>query len=122
MAIRDELQGLLDRMVAAYTTGDAAGCAALFTPDASLFSPYAPPTHGRAAIEALHRDWVGHGGNKSIRIVQSGGTGDWAWALAHYSEGDVAGDGTSLIIFARQPDGRWLCHMSSLNSVLPPLA
>ena len=123
MAIQDELQSLLNVMAAAYTAGDAAACAAVFTPDAALFSPYAPPTYGRAAIEDLHRGWVGHGaGNKTIRVVDAGMAGDLAWALAHYAEGDVTGDGTSLMVFARQPDGGWLCHRCSLNPMLPPLA
>lgn len=123
MAIRDELQSLLDEMATAYIAGDAAGCAAVFTPDAALFSPYAPPVYGRAAIEEIHRGWVGHGGGtKTMKVVDAGMAGDLAWCLAHYSEGDVAGDGTSLIVFARQPSGGWLCHMASLNSLVPPLA
>ena len=54
MSIRDELQGLWDIYVAAYRTGDAFGCTAIFTSDAELHSPYAQPARGRAAIEALH--------------------------------------------------------------------
>jgi uncharacterized protein (TIGR02246 family) len=53
-----EVQALMARMAAAYRAGDAAGCAALFTADAALFSPCAATTHGRDAIEALHRDWT----------------------------------------------------------------
>lgn len=123
MAIRDELQNLMDAMVTVYTAGDAAGWAALFTPDATLLSPYAPPAHGRAAIKEVHRGWVGHGGgNKTITVVDAGVSGDLAWGLAHYSEGDATGDGTSLLIFARQPRGGRLCHLCSLNSMVPPLA
>ncbi|WP_245318119.1 MULTISPECIES: nuclear transport factor 2 family protein [unclassified Mesorhizobium] len=58
MSIRDELQELWDIYVAAYRAGDAAGCAAVFTSDAELHSPYAPPARGRAAIEALHGVWT----------------------------------------------------------------
>lgn len=61
MAIRDELQALFDRMVTACRAGDAAGRAALFTDDATLFSPYAPAATGRVAIAALHRDRTADG-------------------------------------------------------------
>ena len=58
MSIRDELQGLWDIYVAAYRAGNAAGCASIFTDDAEVHSPCAPPARGRAAIEALHGIWT----------------------------------------------------------------
>lgn len=48
------LQDVLETMARAYSAGDAVGCAALFTEDAQLHSPFAPPAKGSAAIEALH--------------------------------------------------------------------
>jgi ketosteroid isomerase-like protein len=61
MLIREELQNL-DTMATAYRAGDAAACAAMFVPDGELYSPYAPPARGRAAIEALHHIWTQDGG------------------------------------------------------------
>ena len=55
MSIRDDLQSLFNIYVAAYQAGDAAACAAIFAINGELYSPYAPPARGRAAIEALHR-------------------------------------------------------------------
>lgn len=55
-----DFQDLLDRMTASYRAGDAAACAAMFTLDAQLYSPYAAPAFGREAIEALHHEWT-HG-------------------------------------------------------------
>ncbi|CCV15045.1 nuclear transport factor 2 family protein [Mesorhizobium sp. STM 4661] len=121
MSIRDDLQGLWNIYVAAYRTGDAAGCAALFAEDAELHSPYAPPARGRAAIEALHRVWTqdGGGADKQLTIVKASGSGDLAWSLAVYSEGEAAGEGTSLTVFERQAGGNWLIRMCSLNSSDP---
>ncbi|SPH16991.1 hypothetical protein DEA8626_00505 [Defluviimonas aquaemixtae] len=122
MPIRDEFQRLLDRMVAAYRAGDAAGCADCFTEDATIFSPYAPAASGRAAIDALHRDWTGDGGDtKTLRVIDADASGDLGWCLAAYSEGDKNADGTSLNILARSSDGRWLIRYCSLNSDAPPL-
>jgi ketosteroid isomerase-like protein len=52
-------------------------CAAIFTDDIEAFSPYAPPARGRAAIEALHSEWVKIGGeDKELRVVEAGVSGD----------------------------------------------
>lgn len=58
MSIRDELQELWDIYVAAYRSKNAAGCAAIFVPYGEVYSPYAPPACGRAAIESLHAVWT----------------------------------------------------------------
>ncbi len=121
--IHEEMQNVMDRMREAYRAGDAAGCAALFTPDGELHSPYAPPARGRAEIEALHRIWTVDGENKELRVLKAGASADLAWCLAAYSEGDVSGDGTSVCVMERQADGGWLICMCSLNStILPPEA
>jgi ketosteroid isomerase-like protein len=117
MSIRDELQGLWDIYVAAYRAGDAAGCASIFTDDAEVHSPYAPPARGRAAIEALHGIWTqGAGTDKTLAVIDAGTSGHLAWSLAAYSEGEATGNGTSLSVFERQVGGGWLIRMCSLNS------
>lgn len=123
MSIHSEAQALMDRMVQAYRAGDAIGCAAIFTEDAILYSPYAVAARGRDAIEALHRDWTAHGGDaKTLTVLETGSSGDLGWCLAAYSEGEGIGNGTSLNILARQPDGRWLIRICSLSADAPPLA
>jgi ketosteroid isomerase-like protein len=117
MSIRDDLQNLLNIYVAAYQAGDAAACAAVFAPNGELHSPYAPPARGRAAIAALHEVWTEAGGDgKQLTVIDDGGSGDLAWCLASFSEGQVTGSGTSLNIFERHADGKWLVRISSLNS------
>jgi uncharacterized protein (TIGR02246 family) len=117
-----QAQALMDQMAAAYRAGDAAGCAALFTTDATVLSPYATATHGRDAIEALHRVWTAAANSKRITVIEAGQSGDLGWCLAAYSEELVTGNGTSLCTLVRQPDGSWLIRLCSLNSDVPPLA
>jgi uncharacterized protein (TIGR02246 family) len=117
-----EAQALMDRMAAAYRAGDAAGCAALFTADATLLSPYAVAAHGRDAIETLHRDWTAQANSKRLTVIEAGRSGDLGWCLAAYSEGDITGNGTSLSTLIRQSNGSWLIRMCSLNGDVPPLA
>lgn len=121
-SVEVQAQALMDQMAAAYRAGDAAGCAALFTADATMFSPYAVATHGRDAIEALHSVWTAPANSKQLRVIEAGQSGDLGWCLAAYSEGDVAGNGTSLCTLVRQSDGSWLIRLCSLNCELPPLA
>lgn len=121
MPTRSELQETFDRYVAAYQTGDAHGCAAVFLADARMISPYGPIARGRGEIEAQHVEWTREGGEgKRLEIVDFGGAGDMAWALAEFREGKAAGGGTSLSVFERQSDGRWLVRMCSLNAGNPP--
>ena len=117
MPDRNELQKTFEMYVAAYRMGDAQGCAAVFLPDAVMMSPYGPTATGRDEIAAQHADWVGEGSEgKRLEIVAHGGARDVAWALAAFSEGEATGEGTSLCVFERQPDGRWLIRMCSLNA------
>jgi ketosteroid isomerase-like protein len=120
MSIREDLQNLFNIYAAAYQTGDATVCAAMFTLNGELYSPYALPARGRAAIEALHKVWTQEGGGgKQLTVIDAGGSGDLAWCLAAFSEGQVTGDGTSLNIFERQADGAWLIRACSLNGSDP---
>ncbi len=99
MSIHDELLELWETYVSAYRAGDAAGCAAIFTDDAEVHSSYAPPARGRAAIETLHGSWTEHAGpDKTLKVIEAGSSGDLAWTLAAYSEGEPTGNGTSLSV------------------------
>jgi len=89
---------------------------------ATLLSPYATATHGRDAIEALHRVRTAQANSNRITVIEAGRSGDLGWCLAAYSEGDVTGNGTSLCVLLYQPDGSWLIRHCSLNSEVPPLA
>ena len=116
MAIKDELQLLFDKYVAAYRLGDAEGCAAIFADNAVLISPYGPSAWGRDGIRETHRHWTTEGGGrKQIEVKEAGVSGDLAWCLAEFSEGEVTGEGTSLNVMERQPDGGWLIRLCSLN-------
>ncbi|PBC01752.1 nuclear transport factor 2 family protein [Mesorhizobium sp. WSM3860] len=119
MAIHEELQRFWEAYVAAYRAADALALGAMFTHDAELHSPYAPPARGRDEIAALHATWTeGHGeaGDKEMRVIQAGVSGQLAWSLASYSEGLETGNGTSVSVFEQQGNGSWLIRMCSLNS------
>ena len=117
MSGQQEFQALFDIYAARYRAGDASGCAALFSTDAELFSPYGPPAVGRAAIEAAHLDWFDAAAEtKSIKVTSAGCSGELGWCLAYFSEGGEV-EGTSLNVLQRQAEGNWLILRCSLNNL-----
>ena len=120
MPFKDDCQKLLDRYLACYRAGDAEGCAAVFTEDAQMFSPFGPPALGRAAIASQHVDWVREGAeDKQVTVLDAGANGDLGWCLASFSEG-ATGAGVSLNVLRRQSDGAWRIARSSLNATDAP--
>lgn len=115
MALYEQLQKYLDQMAAAYSAGDAKACAEMFTAQGELHSPYGPAAVGRAAIEALHRDWTAEPSKKKFDLVKAKKSGTMAWALVRFSEGAVTGTGTSLLILEQQDSGAWLTQICCLH-------
>jgi ketosteroid isomerase-like protein len=116
MALIDELQAMGDDYVSAYRTGDLAGCAAVFTMDAILYSAFAPPAVGHAAIAALHEIWTKGGEGKTLTVADAGGSGDIAWARADFAEGRETTEGHALWACVRVPGGPWRIRICSLTA------
>jgi ketosteroid isomerase-like protein len=115
MDFKNDCQALFDVYLSNYRAGDAIGCASIFSLDSELYSPFGPPAIGRAAITSSHKEWVEEGGeDKQIKIVSAGCSGDLGWCVSSYSEG-ATGNGSSVNVLARQPDGSWLITHCSLN-------
>lgn len=112
--LKDELQAVLDQMARVYVARDAAACAAIFTGDAALYSPYAPPARGRTEIEALHRIWTPSATTKRFEVFDCGANGGLAWVLARFWEGET-GTGITLAVFEQHGQAGWLIRACSLN-------
>ena len=130
MTLLKEMEQLVAALLRASQAKDAGACAALYSEDGAVYSPYAPPAMGSAAIQELHQDWLDEGEtNKRLDILEAGGDSDIAYVLVAYAgdtpqeDGGVITDsGTSLNLCQRQPDDSWRIHISSLTSDTPPLA
>ena len=117
MSFKQECQMLFDHYVACYRQADANGCASVFAAQAELYSPFGPPAIGRQAVEETHAEWVAEGAeNKKVTVSSAGRDGELGWCLAEFSEG-TTGEGVSLAVLARQPDGSWLITHCSLNEM-----
>lgn len=116
MTLRQDLQAMADAYVAAYRVGDAAGCTAVFTEDAVLYSAFAPPALGQAAIAALHAEWTVGGEEKTLTVVDADGSGDVAFARADFAEGRGTSEGHALWACVRVPGGPWRVRFCSLTA------
>ncbi|GJL82621.1 MAG: hypothetical protein DHS20C01_22550 [marine bacterium B5-7] len=129
MTFADNAKRVFDLWVEKYIAGDIESCVQLYTEDGTIYSPYGLPAIGRDALRETHRTWLASGEtNKKLKVLESRGEKDLGYCVAAYS-GEYRDEngstfiesGTSLNIFARQPDGSWKIHISSLNSDKPPL-
>jgi uncharacterized protein (TIGR02246 family) len=113
----------------AVASGNAAGVAAIYLPDAHLLSPNAPAVQGRDAIQKF---WGGLLGAYQVTIDVTSdeieGRGDLAYARGHYTlDGTPKAKGTPplhdqgkfLEILRRRPDGAWHYAVDMYSSDLP---
>lgn len=122
MGARAEIQPVIDRYLAAYAAHDADACAALYSDDAVVISPFGPPAIGRAEIAAAHRAWFADGETgKTMTVLRAGIAGDIGHCLVAFSA-DVPGDtaperfhGASLNTLIRTAEG-WRLTLTSLNA------
>lgn len=119
-----QIHDLIARYLAAYEARDAAGCAAVYTEDARVLSPWGPPVKGRAAIATVHEDWFKEGdSNKAMTIRDLEIDGDLAICLVTYRADIPADDGptrvfgASLNALCRQPADGWKISHTSLNDL-----
>ncbi|KAA3631789.1 MAG: SgcJ/EcaC family oxidoreductase [Proteobacteria bacterium] len=127
---RKGVEVLVARLLEASRQHDAAACAALFTENGVILSPYGTEARGRSAIESTHREWFEEGEtNKRMELLEVGASGDVGYCILAYAGDYLQPDGSystesgkSVSVLKRQSSGEWKIHVSSLNSDKPPLA
>ena len=93
---REGIEGLVTKLLEALSQHDATGCAALFTDEGSILSPYGAEVRGRDAIKATHEAWFDEGEtNKRLDLHVV-----WGIPKGH--------DGPAVLVTAYRPDPkRW---------------
>lgn len=121
---RKGIEFLVEALLDALKRHDAAACAAIFTGDGLIISPWGPPARGFDEIRATHQAWFDEGeANKRLTLLEADASGDLAYCLLAWagdyaqSDGSVATySGTSVNVVRRQADGEWKIQVQSLNS------
>jgi ketosteroid isomerase-like protein len=104
-ALPPEFERVLRDYEQAWQAGDAAGLAALFTPDAFVLRPGHPPVRGRDAIEEAYR---GAGGALSLRALDLAHEGPVGYIVGAYGYGAGGDRGKFILALRRDEAGRWL--------------
>lgn len=109
----------------AFYQGDAESISPLYTEDAELLIPEAPPFSGRAAIAEVWKAIVGSGGN-TLRVTVGEVkelADDWAYEIGSFAatspEGNVLNAGKYIVIWKRTLGG-WKIHRDIFNWDIPP--
>ena len=128
-SVREGIEALVAKLLEALRQHDATGCAALFTDEGSILSPYGAEVRGRDAIKATHEAWFDEGEtNKRLDLLEAGASGDVGYCVLAYAGDYLQPDGSyttdsgkSVNVLVQQSNGDWKIHISSLNSDNPPL-
>lgn len=103
MAIRDELDPINAGFGEASATQDAERLAAHYTDDARLLFHGQPIIRGRAAIEAVLRDWVSDG-PVALRFETDEVIADWSLVVDVGRIISPTGRSKYVVVYQRQPD------------------
>jgi ketosteroid isomerase-like protein len=123
--VRDEITEAYKAFEENFFKGDADALSLIYTDDAELLVPEAPPIKGRAAIAQAWRGFIGSGGNRvrvEVREVQD--NGDWAFEVGSFTASAHAGallnSGKYIVIWKRQSNGTWKTCRDIFNWNIPP--
>ncbi len=125
--VREEIKNTNLKFAEIFARGDAAGIAALYTPDARLMPPGAPFMRGTDAIEAFWQGAMKMGIKtatlETIEVESSGG--DLATEIGQFTLGmDAPGGGRveqsgKYIVLWKRDGGVWKLHADIWNGNAP---
>jgi ketosteroid isomerase-like protein len=111
-----------------YMKGDAEGMAALYTADGAIFPGGRPIIKGREAIQAYwtlapNVKMVDHKTTADSVVIVGNTAYDYGTFHSQSSRDGVVGNmgyGKYVIVWQKQPDGRWLMHLDIWNGSPAP--
>lgn len=123
--VHDAILAVDKTFMAAFSRGDAAGIAALYTESGQFMPPHSDIVTGKEAIQAVVEHFMNVMGAKAINLntVETEGHGDIAFEVGRYTlEGDggqVLDQGKYMVIW-KQEAGQWKLHRDMFNTSMPP--
>ncbi len=106
----------------AFNAGDAAGIAALYAEDGTLYPPNAAPVQGRTAIQEFWQGFIDTGVKAELETLDVQVDGDLSYEVGAFT--DLAPDGSEVddgnyIVAWRRVDGEWWFQHDIWNSNRP---
>lgn len=122
-ATRTQIERNNAAFMAAFTRGDSAGVAAVYTETGQVLAPNFPVMSGKPAIQAFWQEAMQRGiAAISLETVEFEEAGDMAWevgrGLLKSRDGQVLDEGNYLVIWKRE-NGVWKWHRDIFNSSRP---
>jgi uncharacterized protein (TIGR02246 family) len=122
-ALRAAIAASIAQFTAAFSRGDAAGAAAMYTADGQVLPPNSEIVSGTQAIQTF---WQGviHMGITTVHLdtVEVDGDGHTAYEVGKFilqgAEGQVMDTGKYVVIW-KQEAGQWKLHRDIFNSSRP---
>jgi uncharacterized protein (TIGR02246 family) len=120
---RSAIEEVIAQFEKAANAKDAATIANMYTDDATLMPPGAPPIKGRNNIQQFWQSFMDAGaGDVKLRVTEVNSFGDTAYEIGSFEAklpnpqgGTVRGQGKYVVIWKRQPDGSSRLHVDIFN-------
>jgi uncharacterized protein (TIGR02246 family) len=120
---RSAIEEVIAQFEKAANAKDAATIANMYTDDATLMPPGAPPIKGRNNIQQFWQSFMDAGaGDVKLRVTEVNSFGDTAYEIGSFEanlpnpqSGTVRGQGKYVVIWKRQPDGSSRLHVDIFN-------
>jgi uncharacterized protein (TIGR02246 family) len=121
--IREAIAAAIEKFMAAFSRGDAAGCAALYTEQGQLLPPNSDVIAGKQAIQTFWQSAM-HMGITAAKLetVEVEGYGNTANEVGTYTlqgAGSQVLDTGKYVVIWKQETGQWKLHRDIWNSSRP---
>jgi len=121
--VREAITAANEEFMNAFSQGDAAGIASLYTEDGQLLPPNSDLISGKPGIQAFWQGGMDMGlKSATLEIVEVEAHGDTAIEVSKYTlqgdGGQVLDRGKYIVIWKRE-HGQWRLHRDIFNSSLP---
>jgi len=121
--LREDITAANEKFMTAFSAGDAAGMAALYTEDGKLMPPNSDFVSGQEAIQGFWRAIIDMGvKGAKLEILEVEGYGKTAIEVSTYTmlgeEEQVLDKGKYIVIW-KKVEGEWKLHHDIFNSSMP---
>jgi uncharacterized protein (TIGR02246 family) len=121
--VRAAIEAAEQQFVAAFSRGDSAALADLYTPNGQLFPAHSDIVSGKQAIEQFWQGVLKSGVKRAmVTTLEVDGHGDTAFEVGKYTlvgEGDKVLDAGKYVVIWKQNQGQWKLHRDIWTTNMP---